>query len=96
MPNKLKENKKSNFKIFKKTSQLGLVLLLIVSIANCSEDSVDILFSNADGGFNYKEFGLCCKKKEENFNVSFNKKTTMPIEMNILTNYFIMREIKLK
>lgn len=36
--------------------------------------ALDGLFLNADAGFDSKEFRLCCKKKEINANVCFNKR----------------------
>ena len=36
--------------------------------------AVDGLFSNADTGFDSKEFRSCCEKKEINANVCFNKR----------------------
>jgi transposase len=57
---------------------------------------VDGLFLNADAGFDSKEFRLCCEKKEINEMFVSIKETEMQIEMNILTNYFIMSDIKLK
>ncbi|HEX8575622.1 MAG TPA: hypothetical protein VF677_04940 [Flavobacterium sp.] len=35
---------------------------------------VEGLFLNADVGFDFKEFRLCCEKKEINANVCFNKR----------------------
>ena len=57
---------------------------------------VDGLFLNADAGFDSKEFRLCCEKKEINANVVSIKEMAIQIEMNILTNCFIMSDIKLR